>query len=629
MKKHYFWAFMLLAPAAFVGCSDIDLNDVDTNVSLPVNDFEIPIKLDKLELGTMLDVDNDGKLRNINGGYAVVVEGGFESDPVHVPAFTAEAEKIGESHSSMTKSKPGANSAKRSKRAVDFNNPKAVAEYVLPELKNIVKANATKIDEAIQKLKSVKAQTTFSFELNLDEKGEVMQKVKAIHVENFQVQVPRGIIGTISIVNGDGKEVIADYDSSTGLVSFAGKNIYTTDGKLKIKGEVTGFDANLLEEAFHGVLSSSNGRGKRAAGENSLNIDEQFCIVKGSKAVVYDTDFKNTNLSEEEMFNSLPNQAECKSSGEMDDVKVTGVSGRFKVKDFTLDPVSLNDIPEVLRQSGTSLHIDNPQIYVNLHNPVASGEGKPLTVTTELGVEAKSKSGKTHKYELDEKIEARTSDYFFYLSPKEVAPEEKYEGFENANHITFTALSDILSCIDEDFSTPSIDVAAGEGLPETLSISATNTEIISEDVDDLTLDQDYFLKGEYAFLAPLALGENSRIKYTDVVDGWHGDIDGVVITKLVLNANVTTDVPFELQFRITPIDERGERIEGKYTTLIVPANAKNAPIELIIEGDIHDLDGVKFEALAVSKEARTLSPNMNISISGLKVKVSGKYEAEL
>lgn len=629
MKKHYFWAFMLVAPAAFVGCSDIDLNDVNTDVTLPVNDLSIPISLDKLELGTMLDVENDGMLREINGNYAVVMEGKYQSDAIHVPAVTAQAEKIGSVKGSMTKTKPGANSAQRARRKVDFNDPKVVAEYVLPKFEEAIKTNATKIDAAIQELKSVKADTKFHFSINIDETHELFQKVKKLYIKDFSVQLPRGIVGSISIKNGDGTYVLADYSSETGLVSFEGKNLYTTNGVLEIEGKVEGFNADLLEEAFHGIVGS-NARGRRAASEEgTFGIDEKFG-VKGGKAVVYDVDFIDTSLTEDEMFESLPSTAGYSSQGEMEDVKITEVSGSFvyKVDDFSLNDVSFDDVPDVLKQSGTNLKLDNPQIYVNLNNPL-SADGKPITVSTDIAIETKSKSGVLHEYKLEGSIKAETSDYFFYLSPKEVPVADKYEGFENAKHIEFKALADVLSCIDDAASAPTLDAAAGEGLPASLSISATNTQVVGVDVENFQLDQDYFVNGKYAFVAPLALGENSHIKYTTVADGWHSSVEGVVITKLGLNANITTDVPFELQFRVTPINERGERIEGVYSTLIVPANAKNAPIELVLEGDIHDLDGVKFEALAVSKEARPLSPNMNISISGLKVKVSGKYEAEL
>lgn len=620
---------MLLAPAAIVSCSDIDLNDVNTEVSVPVKDMTVPVNIKEMKLGTMLDVDNDGKLREINGGYAVVVEGNYKSDKIHVPAFTAKAEDIADISGKMAKSKPGAGSAKRAKRAVDFSNPKAVAEYVLPQTKKLLEAHAAEIDEAIKKLKEVKASTTFRFTLDVDNTGKIMEQVKAIHIEDFCVQIPRGVVGSISIKNGDGSLVIADYSSATGVVSFVGKNIYTTTGKLEIVGEVNGFNADLLEEAFRSV-TSSNGRAGRATTENELNI-KQDVGVKSGKAVVYDTDFKNTDLTESEMFDSLPDEANYLSQSTMEDVKVTEVSGSFayRVDDFRLDDVSLGDIPEVLQQSGTSLHLDNPQVYVDLHNPVVDGAGKPISVSTDLAIEAKSKSGKVHEYNLEGKVEANTTDYFFYLSPKPVVESEKYEGFEGAKHIQFEALADVFSCIDDAGSATTIDEAAGEGLPESISISATNTQVFGENVKDFPLDKDYFIDGHYAFVAPLALGENSRIKYTDVVDGWHSDVEGLVITKLVLNANVTTDVPFELQFRVSPINVSGERIEGEYTTLVVPANANNAPIELVIKGDIHDLDGVKFEALALSKDSRPLTPNMNISISGLKVKVSGKYEAEL
>lgn len=627
MKKNTVWAMMLFA-MVFAGCSDIDLNNVDTNISVPVNDMVVPLNFDNLKLGSMIDVDDDSKLREINGEYAVVVEGDYKSDRIHVPAFVAKAEDIGDINGTMTKAQPRGKSAASRPKHADAAVPQAIAEYVIPTAKEIISANADKVDEAIRSLKGLDADTKFHFALNLDLNGTLFKVVKSIHIENFAVQVPRGIVGSVYVKNADGSKVIADYDSETGLVSFVGKNIESTTGVLELEGEVKALNADLLADAFHRAVAS-NGRGHRVDSESDFSFSETFGVTSGA-VVVYDTDFRNAALSTEEMFDALPGDVGYKSSGTMDDVVVKSFSGTFDyhADDYSIDDVSLADVPDVLRQSGTSLRLDNPQVYVYLNNPIADGEGRTITASSNLSVVAKNHDGQTRKFEMDESVQANTSDYFFYLSPRPVADDEKYAGFEGATHIPFTALADVLSCIT-DAGNATLDESKGEGLPESLSISAVNTHVVGVDVDAFELDKDYFINGRYAFVAPLALGEESRIKYTDTVTGWHSSVDGILITKLGLTASVTTDVPFELQLRITPIDESGERIEGSYSTLIIPADASNAPVNLVIEGNIRDLDGIKIEALAVSKEARPLTPNMNISLSDLKVKVSGKYENEL
>lgn len=621
-------ALIALAPVV-VSCSDVDLLNIDSTISVPVQNMVVPINITGLQLGTMLDVDNDGKLREYNGEYAVVVEGDYKSDKVHVPSFTAKADDIKSINGSMGKSKPSANRAPATQRRVDLNDPKAIAAYALPKVKEAVLANTDKVDEAFRKLKEIKTDTKFHFTVNLDKGKELLKTVNQIHIENFSIQLPKGIIGEMYIVNGNGEHIIASYDSKTGLVSFIGKNIYTTNGFLELQGSISGFDANALESAFNDLVGSSQRRAHRAADTQDFNMEQEVGVNTG-EIVIYDTDFKNLDQSAADMYDALPASLSYQSDAEMDDIVVTSFSGTFdyQVDDFKLDNVNLNDIPDVLKQSGTSLHLDNPQVYVYLNNPVTDGVGKPIAASTEITIVAQDSEGNTHDYHLNESVEANTSDYFCYLSPRPVEESKKYPGYEGAKHVPFTALADILSCFGE-VGEPTIDGAKGDGLPSSISISATNTHVVGVDVENFQLDKDYFINGHYAFVAPLALSADSRIKYTDVIDGWGADIDGIVVTELLVGANVTTDVPFELQFRVTPIDVKGNAIPGTYGTLIVPANAKNAPISVSIKGDIRGLDGIKLDALAVSKEARPLTPGMNIKLDGIKVQVSGKYEDEL
>lgn len=624
MKKHTLWACLLLAPV-FVACSDVDLSDVDTNVSIPVKDMVIPVKMDDVKLSTMLDVSDDSNLRELNGDYAIVFEGNYVSDKINIPPFTAQAQEIDDYNGTMTKERPAARKA-NAKRAITAD-AEAVAVYVLPKAKEIIKANAEKVSEAIRELKKVEANTEFDFHIKIDTYGDLFKQVSAIHIENFTLQIPRGIVGEIVLKNGDGQDIVAHYSSETGLISFAGKNIVSTDGVLNLHITVTAFDAAALEEALNRFVNSSNGRVSRAAGKDDFTISESFGVSTG-EIVVYSSDFKDPSGTVDDKYNRLANEVGYHSEGKMKDIEVTSVSGSidYDVDPFTVDDIKLDEVPDVLKESGTNLKIANPQIYVYFNNPVEDGDGHTITASTDIRLTAKDREGLTHEYELDhnQTIEASTADNYFYLSPETVSDTELYTGYEGAKHIKFTALSDVLSCIVSGESTE------GNGIPRSISFTTYNTHVSGSDVKNLELDKDYFINGRYAFVAPLALTEGSRIKYTDTVNGWQSSIEGIVITELGITASVSTDVPFELEFRITPIDVDGRPLaESASQTVVVPANAKDVPVSFLTKGRIVGLDGIKIDACAVAKEARTLQPGMNISMSNLKVKVSGEYESEL
>lgn len=626
MKKQYFWACMLMAPA-FVACSDISLDDVNTDVAVHVNDLVLPLQIDQVKLSTMLDIEDDSKIKVINGEYAVVVDGTFESAAIRVEPIEIKAAAIEGVSDTMKKKRPGASNASKVKHRVDYNDPKAVAEYALSTLTKAVAANADMIHEAVQKLSQITADTHFEYTVSLGEYGGLFDKVNQVHLENFTVQAPRGILfGQLYLTTeGGSKKYEASYDSETGLVSFATQDIVTSDGSLHIVGDITGFNGTVLEEALQDFAASSRGR-KADAGEEkggkSFSYNGEVGINTGG-LVVYDTDFVNTDQTIDEMYESLDEEIPFTSQAEMKDIVINSVSGDFQydVDDVSLEDVKLNDIPDILRESGTDIHLDNPQIYLYLNNTVVDGGGKAVGATAKMKITANDDMGNSKPYDINGSIAVDGIENYLYLSPRDVSDDHKYKDdehdFRTAKHVPFTALRDVLTSLTED-----------GGLPTSLNINTYDTHVGATDVQDLALGKDYGLSGSYAFVAPLALSQDSRIKYTDTIDGWAEDTEGIVVRKLALSANATTDVPFEVLLRVFPIDVRGERL-GTATDLVLPANAKNAPIEITIAGDIHDLDGVKIDVTATSKEARPLMPDMNISLSGIKVTVSGEYDTKL
>lgn len=614
MKKYTFWACMLMAPAAIVSCSDINLGDLNTDIAVQVRDLTIPLQMDEVKLSTMLDVDDDSKIKVVNGEYAVVVDGTFESDAIHVDPIVIKAADIEGTADTMGKSRPSA-SGKRALRHIDASDRQAVAAYALSKLKQAVAANADKVHEAIEKLSQIGVETSFQYDVRIAD-GSFFDKINQIHLENFTVKAPRGLIGDIQLTTTGGTFKAA-YDTKTGIVSFCGQDIVSSDGVLHISGHISGIDENLLGDAFK-TVAASNGRAAKGS-DKEFAIDEEIGVESG-ELMVYDVDFKNQNQTVDEMYDSLTDELSFTSQAKMEDIVINSVSGDFQydVDDVSLDDVSLDDIPDLLRESGTDIRLDNPQIYLYLNNTVVDGNDKAVGASAKMNIAAFDDNGASREYSLTGLIEANEKDNYLYLSPRAIADEQKYEGFATAKHVPFNMLGNVLSSVSGEEG----------GLPTKLAINTFNTHVGADNVTELPLGVDYNLTGRYAFVAPLALSADSRIKYTDTIDGWAEDTEGIVVSKLVLNASATTDVPFELLLRVVPVNARGERL-GTATDLVLPASAKDAPIELTLSGDIHDLDGIKLDVTAVAKEVRTLAPDMNISLSGIKVKVSGQYETEM
>lgn len=610
---------MLMASAAFVSCSDINLSDLNSEVEVQVRDLTLPVKLDKIKLSTMLDIEDDSKIQVRNGEYAIVVDGEFESDAICVEPIVIKASNIDGTKDTMGKSRPGSSSAAKQKHRAGLD-ANIVAVYALSQLKKAVAANADKVHEAIQKLTQIEVETHFTYSVTLGN-PDLFKVVGQVHLQNLSVLAPRGVIGHMTLTTTDGKSYDADYDSKTGVISFAKHDIVTSDGVLNLAGDVQGFDANLLEDALKDTAASKSRAARAEKSSKDFSIDEEVGINAG-ELVVYDIDFKEQDQSIDEMYDSLADDLDFTAEAEMQDIVINSVSGSFAydVDDVALEDVSLNDIPSILHESGTNIVLDNPQIYLYLENSVIDGADNPVGATASMSITSADDKGRSHTYDMDNQIEIDQVENYLYLAPHAVDDSKKYDGFEDAKHVAFSELGKVLSNLDKNM---------GDGFPTKLNITTHDTHVAADNVQDLALGKEYGLSGHYYFLAPLALTENSRLKYTESFDGWAEDTKDLVISKFGLDASVTTDVPCELVLRVIPVNSRGERYGNIAAEMLIPANAKGAPINVVITGDIRDLDGVKIDVTAVSKEARVLTPDMNISLSDLKVKVSGNYDAEL
>lgn len=629
MNKKTYLAIMLAAPLA-TACvnSDYDLNDVNTEVEVPVNDLIVPIELKSFSLNSVIDIEENDKVKEVNGEYAVVVDGDFKSDEINVDPIKTAAPEIDDITGTMQKKRPSelnASSAKRvMNRANDLGAP--IAYYTIPSEFKPVVVTTDDLSEAIKKLKGAKIDTNLEVTINLDKTQKLKDYVKSLHIKNLEFRLPKGIDGKFSITNAKGETFQPyEYNKQTGLVKFSVINL-TVSGVVTLRAHITGLDENALDSAIRQL------EGKVGS---EFKLEENYGVAGGYLAI-YESDQKDAAstrrraaATNEAFFESLPPSLDYVSSAKMDEVTVTSFSGEidYDVEDFAMDNVSLTDVPDLLQQSGTNIGLSNPQIYVHINNPMADGEGKVLKASAKIDLYATMEDDevKAYKMNLDSQIDADKEDNYFVLSPRK--PEKMYTGYEAATWVPFEMLADLLRS-NGDVTTTLDDVAKG-GIPKSIDIKVSDAHVRSKNVVNYELGQNYKIHGDYLFYAPLEMSENSSIRYEENVDGWKDDLEDINVVSLNVQAKVSTDVPFELQFRIKPIKEDGTTFDGEYRIATVPAMAKNEDITLTIAGsNFSGIDGIRIEALALSKEQGALRPDMNISISDLKVQVSGSYKGK-
>lgn len=614
-KKYFYIGLLLTLPLQSCIDSDYNLSDLDTNVTVPVNNLTLPLNMESLTLHTVLDLDENSQVKEHNGQYAVVVEGTFESDPIQVDNFNMNGADIENIVGKATKST--GNARARVKKTKSGELERLVAQYTLPTEKTNVSISGKDVTEAIQSLKSVNVNTSISTKVNIDKEKKLNDVVKSMRVENFSFKVPKGLEGTLVLKTKDGKQYTTDkIDSKTGVAEFDAEEIVMPDGEFEMEFNVSSLNEDILEQTLDQIKENDN-----------FSVEDNFGVNDGAIGI-YDSDFKDQykDKTDEEKYNALPDELNYVSEQEMTDISVEDFSGNldYAVEDVNIEPIDLSDVPDLLNQTGTYLNFTNPQLYLSLNNPVADGAEQTVPASTKFEITSVDKDGKENKYSLDkgEEIVADAANNYFYLSPKTVENADKYESFEQAEHVKFSTLGQILSGGDE---------ATSLGIPTQLVVKAIDTRVKADNIQNFKLGQEFApISGRYVFYAPLSLTPGSRIRYQEEYDGWNTEeLDDIIISALKVSCDVTTDVPFALEVKMTPIDKFGKRLTNCTATGKVVSKAQKQKLELVMTGEIKNLDGIVIDAYATAESDDTLTPNMNINMENIKASVSGKYQSEL
>lgn len=570
-----------LSLLALSSCIDnaYDLSDIDTTARLQVKELTIPLNLDHITLDQVIDLDDNSEIvketdAQGNVFYAIKKEGTFKSDPIDVASFTTSKPSINSSVTTL-------HISKEFQLLPEYIPGGITAYYPIKSNPTEFTSQANNIDKSIKYIKNIGVETKFSTKVKIT--GLDAKLMSQIKFEDVKLKFPLGLEATPNI---------GTYNPETGILDLSSEDISPdTNGEIIITMNVTGIDATAPN-----VTANYN--------ERNFTYQDYIQVVDGRVSIYADSE-----LPSEITFTQAPN---------VDPIKVTSFTGEieYSVDDFNIDPVKLNDIPDFLNQAGTEIRIDNPQIYLSVTNPMAKYHAYFRT-----GFKLTSKrEGRSQSYTLDNEVfetqPTSAEKHYFVLSPK--APSTPYDGYQNPQWVKFSSLGNILAEVG--------------GIPTTIEVDAIDPQMPQQAVTDFklgtTLDA---VSGTYAFYAPFQFKDGSKIIYSDVIDDWYDEeLDKMTITKLKLNFDGTTEVPFAMKLTIKPIDTTGKPIAGvTSTTAIINSKANNQPIEITIEGNIKNLDGISIDAEIENKGNDTaLGPNMKLFFNNLKATVTGYYEDE-
>lgn len=566
-----------VAVSLMTGCVDdkYDLTDIDTTSRFTVDNLTVPINLDKITLKNVIDIDDDDDLikqENVNGElvYTIMQSGSIESTEFQLGSV--DVKKIDIESVTIKPSLPGISSG-----------------VAIPELKDTFPLSfGTNGEDGLKQ---------YSFKFNNIDKS--IQSIDTIATSPISIDVILSIPS--ELLNGDNK------------ICFTDLNIILPEGLSVVRSNV--YSASV---------------------KNVLTVPELF-VEKDGKAhleLVADALAVNKVIGEDRMFD-LSGPIGIKKADITFDAKNIEIQNDFaigiqyfisgfSIKSFTgkvdynmgdlsIDPISLNDLPDFLNNPQTNIIINDPLILVTIQNPVGKyglkGTGI-INLESNFGHDAIPHLG---NFDLtgDESKIAFCSDV-----NKSAVPS----GYQA---VKINDLDKILT-------------NGNSGLPSSITVKVSNLNFtgtarnlpIGEKIGDAS--------GDYTFKAPFAFGEGTKIYYNTTEDGWGSDdLDKLSIDSIQVKGICTSKLPVDLSLTVKPIDKNGHIIPvAEQSSFIVPANCVNKEVGLTLRGKdgnpIKDFDGVIFEAIIEQKseDARALGPNIELDLTDLRITVGGYYETD-
>ena len=501
---------------------------------------------------------------------AVVESGDFSTDEVKINRIELAAPYIAPNNKTIP---------------VDIPSGVTVTDVTLPLTtpETSFSYHNNEVSDFIVSIDEVGTKFTFNIKMSFKELDNV---ISGGTITDLKLHIPSGLV----LVNPEGT-----YNDVTGEYSLPTKTM-------------TGATLNIAIEAD--AINAAKAGIKYDYASHTVDFGGQVSILDGEL---------NIKASDIKNLSSLPKSVTLRSEYTMSRISVTSFSGwmDYKIDDSSFSDIDLSDLPDFLSQSGTDIRISNPQIYLNITNPLYTYS---LYAETDLRITSTGRDGVKTNYQLDQPFKVQgnpsTPAMNYCLSP--TVPSKWYGNYTDCTPVAFTSLSDILS---------------GNGIPRKLSVDLINPVVPRQKVTNLKLGESLGkVHGSYTFFAPLNLKAGSSIVYSDREDGWSSeDLDAVTISALEVNVNVTTNIPLKVNLTGYPIDKKGNRINN--VDILggeVNANADHQAVRLYITGEIKELDGIEFVATAIAADSSVaLNPDMTITLTDLKAKVSGVYNKKL
>lgn len=282
--------------------------------------------------------------------------------------------------------------------------------------------------------------------------------------------------------------------------------------------------------------------------------------------------------------------------------------------DIKIDPIRIDDIPDFLAEEDVILDLTDPRIYITVTNP------SPVAVNMGAALRSfKEGNQKGEAYLQDVNIPKECENYVICVNQK----REEWDTTEKIMYKKVEGLSDLI-----------------KNIPDRIEITDVETSVVQEEVT-IDLDKNYTIVTDYKVDTPLMFGPETKITYTEAIDGWDADLEDMEFDRVEASMNVINEIPLGVRMTAKAIDVNGNVLENVKVDMDVEIKAgeigapttQNVNFTLTTDdGRIAGLDGIEISVVASvdnSVSDVTLNENQTMQFTEIKLRLVGGITMDL
>lgn len=282
--------------------------------------------------------------------------------------------------------------------------------------------------------------------------------------------------------------------------------------------------------------------------------------------------------------------------------------------DIKIDPIRIDDIPDFLAEEDVILDLTDPRIYITVTNP------SPVAVNMDAALKSyKEGNQKGEAYLQDVNIPKECENYVICVN-------QNKKGWDETDKIMYEKVEELSDLI--------------KNIPDRIEITDVETSVVQEEVT-IDLNKNYTIVTDYRVDTPLMFGPETKITYTEAIDGWDADLEDMEFDRVEASMNVINEIPLGVRMTAKAIDVNGNVLENVKVDMDVEIKAgeigapttQNVNFTLTTDdGKIAGLDGIEISVVAsVDNKVSdvTLNENQTMQFTEIKLRLVGGITMDL